>query len=237
MCKVYKQKWKATLRFRRESMHKKCTECAKLEQQRKQHTGPDAERVRKAHTRHMEEVYRDRAADLRLMVLSEKAVTVMSPGDPNSIVSVVIDGMDLAKFALPRAQDFMAAKAHSNLHRPRAKLTGCIMDGLVESYYLCAPDICGTASREVTLLAMLLDKGANVLEQQGRQMPTSLRIHSDNASAETKNFVCFAFGAYLVANSVFKTVDYTQDRVGHSHGRGDQRFSTIWSAIKRERTV
>eukprot|EP00971_Amphidinium_carterae_P029224 575202-Amphidinium_carterae.1 len=71
----------------------------------------------------MEEVYRDRATDMRLMVLSAKAVRAMTPGDPNSIIRVTIDGMHLANFAVPRAQSFMAAKAHSNLHRRRAKLT------------------------------------------------------------------------------------------------------------------
>ena len=52
-------------------------------------------------------------------------------------------------------------------------------------------------------------------------------------AAKVKNNTAFRWAALLVNRGVFHTVEYTQDRVGHTHGRVDQRFSTVTQVLHR----
>ena len=62
---------------------------------------------------------------------------------------------------------------------------------------------------------------------RGLQLPRALRLHADNASSELKNQHVFRYCAWLLFRNLFSEVSLTTFKVGHSHGRIDQRFSEI----------
>ena len=62
-------------------------------------------------------------------------------------------------------------------------------------------------------------------------MPHHRRLHTDNASGEGKNQTILYLAAWLVRRGLFDSVTLSQFRVGHSHGKPDQRFSEIRTAL------
>ena len=69
------------------------------------------------------------------------------------------------------------------------------------------------------------------LNGRGLSLPSHWRMHSDNATSEQKNQSIMKFGVWLVHRGRFKPVEMTMDRVGHSHGRQDQRFAVVAEAL------
>ena len=67
-------------------------------------------------------------------------------------------------------------------------------------------------------------------------MPQAFRVHSDNAGGEVKNQTFMKFMAYL-AHRRFNSTEMTQFRPGHSHGRIDQAFSFIGTALNKDKAL
>ena len=178
--------------------------------------------VKKELEQHRKVVMRDREVDHWLQSMSKVACGI-APGVPQqSLLSICIDAMDAAKFRCPR--NVSASKEFQGLWRPEIHLLGAVSP-VCEHYILCDADLKKDASMQVTVLSSALDITHRKLAARGRDMPTELRVHTDNATAEGKNQTMLKFAARLICKGHFDRVSLTQFRVGHSHGLNDQRFS------------
>ena len=230
----YHMKWAKRLKIRVEGQHSKCTACEKFKAYRKQVTvASDCKRVSEEYTSHLKDVQRDREVDRRLCVraaICSGALTGMC-SEEDSLLSISIDAMDAAKFRVPR--NISAAKEFQNLWRPELTMIGAIAEGLFECYFICDPDLCKNADLHCTILGHVLEKAREEFQARGRPWPHHLRLQTDNATAEGKNQTVFLLASWLVWRRVFKSVSCTQFRVGHTHGKIDQRFSEVRSVLSQ----
>ena len=104
-------------------------------------------------------MYADRSEYARISGLSEAALNSLlteSQADPDvSVLSTCIDGMDQSKFKLPR--NIKNSKMWDRLWRPQAHVTGCIVHGGKEFYYLNDQDPKKDSNNNCELLARTLD--------------------------------------------------------------------------------
>lgn len=107
------------------------------------------------------------------------------PENNASVLSVYMDGMDVAKFRCPRAA--MLAKQFSSMWRPQLHCIGAIIDGISEVFFITDLDLPKNADTQATLLARLLELAQEELAKRGVATPSSLRVHTDNATSEGKN--------------------------------------------------
>ena len=220
---VYHCHWERKLKIRPDGMHAKCSTCERFKQYRRQCTSEtDSKRVRQEHAMHHEAVMLDRHVDSVLCMNSRMSCGIL-PGNPDvQLLSMCIDAMDAAKFRIPR--NISASKEFERLWRPQLHMIGCITP-LTEFYFLTDLDVCKDSNLQATVVATALEQTYKQLQAGGRSMPTELRVHTDNATAEGKNQTMMYLASWLVHKKLFKRVTLSQFRVGHSHGLNDQRFS------------
>ena len=105
--RMYHAHWKRYVRFRHESQHSLCTECCRFkEYQRSTVSRADAELVANAYMRHLKGVMDDRRLDQQWRELGKNSVTfgdgaTLNEGN-STWLTMTIDGMDCAKFKIPR---------------------------------------------------------------------------------------------------------------------------------------
>ena len=82
---------------------KRCTICSRLDEERAQAATEEAKAaVAIEKKKHIDSVMRDRAVNVRGNVLAETNARNPTPNGASSIIKVVVDGMDQAKFKTPR---------------------------------------------------------------------------------------------------------------------------------------
>lgn len=128
-------------------------------------------------------------------------------------------------------RNISASKEFQNLWRPELCLVGAIIEGVQEIYYVCDCDISKNADLHCAIVGHCLEVSQAAFQARGRCLPRYLRIHTDNASAEGKNSTAFFLASWLASRNLFDSVVLTQFRVGHTHGKIDQRFSEIRGAL------
>lgn len=228
----YQTMWSGRLKIRSEGQHAKCATCARLKEYRRQcHSKSDINRVQGEHSAHVEAVMADRRFDADLNLRAQKSVGAV-PGmtdDSQSLLSISMDAMDCAKFKVPRHLE--ASKEFQNSWRPELTMIGGIVEGLTEHYILADQDIVKNSDLQCTLIGLLLQESVDDLQARGKDLPRHLRIHTDNATGEGKNQTVFYLASWMVRRKLFESVTLSQFRVGHSHGKIDQRFSEVRYAL------
>ena len=147
----------------------------------------------------------------------------------DTLLSMTIGAMDAAKFRVPR--NLRATKEFQNSWRPELTFVGCIVEGLTEHYCIMDLDISKNANLQATIIGMALEEAKASLQARGKAMPRHLRIHTGNATGEGKNQTIFYLAAWLARRGLFDSITLSQFRVGHSHGKPDQRFSEVHFAL------
>ena len=175
----------------------------------------------------------DRRKDAELNLQAQQSVgSVPSTLEHSmSLLSISMDAMDCAKFKVPR--NLQATKEFQNAWRPEMMMLGAIVEGLTEHYILADQDMVKDSNLQCALIGLVLEESVKALQAQGRPIPCHLRIHTDNASGEGKNQTVFYLAAWMARRKLFQSVTLTQFRVGHSHGKPDQRFSEIRWALSQ----
>ena len=110
------------------------------------------------------------------------------------IPRMTLDGMDTAKFRVPR--NIVMTKKFSAMTGAEFKLTGMIAEGISKSYNLVSDEGCQFR----IVIAPPPQKYCETLswfQANGRAPPDHLRIHSDNETSEAKNQVCFFWSFWL----------------------------------------
>lgn len=226
--KCYHMSWEKKLKIRTVGQHSKCNACEKFkEYRRKVSSKSDSDRIATEYSCHLSDVMKDRQLDERMCTRARiTAGTLTGSVTPSeSLLSIVIDAMDGAKFRCPR--NISAAKEFQNLWRPETSCIGAIIEGLHETYYLCDPDISKSADVHVSIIGHSLEKAKESFQARGKSFPRHLRLHTDNPAAEGKNQTVLCLAAWLCHRQLFDSVVLTQFRVGHTHSKIDQRFSEL----------
>ncbi|CAK0806082.1 unnamed protein product, partial [Prorocentrum cordatum] len=208
--RVYNERWHRCLRIRPQILQSKCDACERLEALRRAAASPEAaEAVRAEHLSHVEETFLDRSVDERIQSAAREA-TVTPGGVDRSrcIQDLDIDAMEAMKFMFPR--NISAAKTKAASRRPQRHMVGGVVDGIANSDWLVPPDIVKNANLSVTIVAALLQR---------------------SAGGEVKNQTFMQFLAFLSHKEHFDCTEMTQFQPGHSHGRIDQHFSVVGTAL------
>ena len=114
-------------------------------------------------------------------------------------------------------------------------MTGVIIHGHIEIYFLLHPDTAKDSNMEATCISRSLDilmeakfNGSGVTELS---MPRSLVLNADNTAREAKNQFFLAFCAALVSANRFDWMDIDFAESGHTHNELDQRFSELATSL------
>lgn len=180
------------LRFRPYSSHSLCNTCMRYKLMLKelsQHLR--ARQLQHVHlANHLKAQYNDRIKYWELRGASR----LRGPFE----VTIVIDGMDQAKFCYPRSTYFQTKELQS-LNRPRAHITGLIAHGQFVMFFTSPSDTLKDASAHVDMIAHSLQ----VLSESMDLGKLTVNIQSDNTPREVKNNIVLRFLSMLVAHRTF----------------------------------
>ena len=227
--KAYRTTWSHVLKFRNIGQGKRCKICAKFDEERAQAT-TEEERVTIAQAKrtHIDEVLADRAVVDRAIKISEKDAANPTGDGHNQLLTITIDGMDQAKFRVPR--NLASSAEFESLWRPQLHVTGTIVHGHLECYFIMDADQAKDSNMNATVIARTLDL---VKQKTGQSLPRNIAIQADNTTRESKNQHFATFTSYLVASEKFDASETQFLQVGHTHNGQDQRFSTVATVLSR----
>eukprot|EP00435_Cladocopium_sp_Y103_P008496 s6158_g2.t1 len=231
--RVYHQSWQAWLKIRTEGQHAMCSECQRFKAWRKLATSSEGKNlVKERFTQHISSMKADRRADAVIAQHARETASgqLTNPESEVAVISLIIDGMDTGKFKMPRQAEL--SKEMANLWRPEARFFGCLVEGITEHFFLADCDIVKDSNWDLTLVSHCLHLTQLELQNRSINLPKTLRLHADNASAELKNQIFFKWCSWLVHRELFTEILVTTFRVGHSHNKIGQRFSEVRNVLK-----
>ena len=200
----YQSRWKQFLGFRRIGQGKRCRTCARLDALRKSATTPeekaDYEREKQEH---LNETTMDREISMRSSLLSEEAARNPNSDGLNQLLKLTLDGMDQAKFRCPR--NLQSSGELKDLWRPTLHLTGAILHGWMEAYFILPADSAKDANMECTVTARVLDVWWNrFFLSTGYAAPRGFEVCTDNTTREGVNQTYATFLQFLQATRIFE---------------------------------
>lgn len=227
---VWKRNWRRVLRFRNVGQGKRCKLCAKLDEERAQAT-TEEERVLIGQQKqaHIDEILADRAVTGRTINMAESDVSRPNDDGHDQLIAITIDGMDQAKFKVPR--NLASSAEFESLWRPQLHVTGAICHGHLECYFIMGTDQAKDSNMNATVIARTLDLVKQKLSPHA--LPQNLVIQADNTTRESKNQFFALFLSYLVASGKFSVSELQFLQVGHTHNQQDQRFSSVATSLSR----
>ncbi|CAK0830784.1 unnamed protein product, partial [Prorocentrum cordatum] len=189
-----------------------------------------------AHVEHVRSTFRGRAVCARLDRMCEESCRGQPHPEPrsneDSLLTLYIDGMDQAKFRVPR--NLEATKEFEKCWRPDLHVVCVLVPGLTEQYYIMNTDLAKDANMEATLVAHALDLCSEALWARGRRLPAHLQVFADNTTREARNQHFFMFLSSLVSKQIFRSAAIGSLQVGHTHNCVDRRFSVISTELARQ---
>ena len=123
------------------------------------------------------------------------------------------------------------SKEFQHSWRPELHFQCCLIEGIVECYFISDADLPKNSDLQATILFTSLQMAKEHFEQKGLNLPSRLRLHTDNASGEGKNQILMKTCAVMTYRQVFDQLQMTMFRVGHTHFKIDQRFSEVRTVL------
>jgi hypothetical protein len=117
-------------------------------------------------------------------------------------MTVMIDGMDQAKFLIPRDPSQQKTKESERLIRPAIHVTGTLLHG-AGLFLTCAePEVPKDSNQNMECLA----RGLNDFYRRAGSLPLNLHVQADNTCREGKNQYLALWAAILVSRRIWKSV-------------------------------
>ena len=231
----YNTFWARHLILKSPTTGNKCSVCLGLDEKRTNSTS-EAERfaVDQEKMLHLETVKADRSVNTRGNLKCSDLKNFQPNFQHTGCVKIMIDGMDQQKFSMPRARRLQGASEYGKAWKTNVHVTGVVIWGVEEQYYLLPMDLPKSSSMECTILAKALDETKKRLKEidPSYDLPCHLIVAVDNTPREAKNQYFAQFCAYLSCKH-FASVQVEFLQVSHTHNELDQRFSSVASLIKR----
>lgn len=150
------------------------------------------------------------------------------------VLTVIIDGMDKSKFALPRYSLGRTPKDSTadKVARPNLEVTAVLCHGVGCYLFVGDERKSSGASFKGDCILRSLDRSWTHCQKRGRQWPSDLSVHGDNTVAEIKNSIIGKLLCCLVAEGHFRCAGHQHLRVGHTHEDVDALFGLMSQIIK-----
>ncbi|CAJ1443835.1 unnamed protein product [Effrenium voratum] len=238
--KLWREHWAGILRIRKSAQHARCQSCVLYSEYRAKARSEEVkESIQKAYTKHLAGVFADRDLGRRMALQSEQSNQLSSPL-PHSkrTLYVCLDGMDQAKFKLPRHKQAQSGKVWETLHRPALHNILVLIHGVCECYFLMNLDQKKDSNCQCTVLCgRAIDIAATLLQSRNMCLPSHWVIQADNTPREGRNQWLALWAGHMVASARAASISLCFYRVGHTHNEVDQRFSMLASIMNRANVI
>ena len=229
--------WKKYLRFRNIGQGSRCKTCSRLDKERAEAvTAEDRQGVEDEKTAHIQLITNDRAVNVRGNLLAAQHAQACMDGSfsnasqrADSLWKLQIDGMDQAKFKMPR--NICASAEFSSLRRPTLHVTGIVLHGWMEAFFLLPSDCAKDANMNASLVCRLVDLFRERFPDE--YVARNLIVSADNTPRESKNQWFGSMLAALVGKGMWDSIELQFLQTSHSHNELDQRFSSISALLER----
>ena len=229
----WSQRWKNYLQFRNIGQGKRCKICAALDERRLQATSEEEKaRVEEEKNDHINDVMAARNYSVRGNKQAVEHARNPSQDGLDKLLKITIDGMDQAKFRVPR--NLCSSAEFESLWRPQLHVVGTIVHGHLECYFIMDTDMAKDSNMNCSVVSRVLDIiHFERFEDTGNSMPRNLSVAADNTCRESKNQHFANYMSYLINQDKFEIADVEYMKTGHTHNEQDQRFSTVASILNR----
>ena len=148
-------------------------------------------------------------------------------------VTLIVDGMDQAKFMWPRAE-FMKSHQFDKYIRPRLHVTGLIAHGHFVMFAVSDADVRKSSNSTCEMLAIALQR----LADSGVTLAgCHVNLQLDNAGSQNKNNTVMSYVATLVGSGIISSGAVQFLRTGHTHEDIDRIFSLLSKWMKKYKRV
>ena len=221
------------LAYRKAGDHAQCDICWQLKQEiRQAKDRKERESRNKAYVKHVLSQWLDRqcywqhrsTSHASFQQLMEMGSKMISGSIHSSAITVIQDGMDQAKFRVPRLNpQLRASKLSQRLYRPVLHILCSWAHGAQMTFFVSHED---QPKDSVTSMEALSRMLSDLTNQHGT-LPLTLHIQHDGTPREAKNQFFMAYVLLLTALQVFRQTTVSFLRPGHSHEDIDQIFSQV----------
>ena len=153
------------------------------------------------------------------------------PGAIPGVISMIIDGMDQGKFAVPRFP-FTKSKDVEGMQRPRLHVNVAMCHGHEILVTVSDANFPKDTNGTCEVIAHMLTRLSR--QQQVAVHRCALHVQLDNTSAQNKNNILLGFLAWLTTRGVTLASEADFLRKGHTHEDVDQLNGQICSYMHRQ---
>lgn len=223
---AWKSGWYKCLRFRKVTTHSMCSTCHRLRALvRHASSIQDHAAAASLYMQHIKDQWLDRQVYWRCRAQSRQ--------DGADSVTIIADGMDRSKFALPRWYMGAAPKGISDkARRPQLEVSAVLVHGHGLYLFITDEDTSIGASWVGEIVMQSLDCLWKRCQRLGRPFPQHLIIQADNTVREAKNGIFQMLLCLLTMINVIMTVTVQHLRVGHTHEDVDAVFALISTYLR-----
>lgn len=218
------------LRMRKSAgQHPNCDLCVLFKKQLRAAKGCDERRlVLDDYCKHLLDQWLDRQADgnntevsLACRRLLDNGQLLANLGRDLSHVVIRIDGVDQAKFRVPRV--LRTTHDFDKLVRPALHVQGAWCHGFCFHLAVSDADMKKDSNNNMEVLARVLED----LHVRHGAVPRSIYLIQDNTSRECKNQRVIKFATRLVAMGVVDQFEFAFPEKGHTHGPLDGTYGQL----------
>ena len=219
------------LAYRKAGDHAQCDICWQLKQEiRQAKDRKERESRHKAYVKHVLSQWLDRQCYWQHRSTSHASfqemmgTKMMNASIHASAITLIQDGMDQAKFRVPRLNpQLRASKLSQRLYRPVLHILCSWAHGSQMTFFVSHEDQPKDSVTTMEAMSRMLSDLAN----QHGTLPLTLHIQHDGTPREAKNQFFTAYLLLLAALQVFRQTTISFLRPGHSHEDIDQFFSQV----------
>ena len=226
----------STLQFRKKNEHAKCTACVQLRlEMRNAKTQSERREAASLYSRHVVDQWLDRQFDWRVREISYLYFAgiggrLAGAATNLSWLCCIIDGMDQAKFCVPRLRDRIVTKVFEKLNRPRLQVIGTWIHGFELALAIALPTIPKTSEVVMECIA----RGLNRIYAKYQSLPKCWHFQFDNAPNNMKNQKMIRWAIVMVLFGRAKCVRLGYLRKGHTHEDIDAFYGQLTAILMRE---
>lgn len=223
------------LKIRSVGDHAVCSTCAEFKTALRNARFPaDRKDILEQYTGHISGQWLDRqvyenasALSLECRKLLEAGQQFISMARSASQISMAVDGMDQAKFRVPRV--LIKTKNFEKLHRPALHVHGCWAHGFGYHLAVSDQDVKKNTATNIEVISRMLVQ----IFDTHKGLPLGLHLQQDNTSRECKNQKMLKWALKLVGLGVFKWITLNYLVKGHTHIDIDGTYGQLTVRLSR----